>query len=125
MPTILIVDDNALVRSALCELFKNCFQSIQCGEAENGAEALVKAEELRPDLILLDFSMPVMNGLEAAKILNELLPGVPVFLVTAHCTEATVQAALQVGVRGVFSKHHDLTPLVAQARQAFEAAAGV
>jgi len=68
LPTILIVDDHAVVRTAVRGLFESCFESIVCGEAENGADAIVKAKELEPDLIVLDVSMPVMNGLEAAKI---------------------------------------------------------
>lgn len=51
-----------------------------CGEAENGKEAIEKAQELRPELIVLDLSMPIMNGLEAARILKQLMPGVTVIM---------------------------------------------
>ena len=125
MPTILIVDDHALVRSAVRDLFESRFTAIQCAEAENGADAVVKAEELKPDLIVLDVSMPVMNGFEAAKILHEMLPAVPLFLLTAHYMEATVQAALQIGIRAVFSKYQDLAPLVTHARAVFGAASSL
>ena len=60
--TILIVDDNAYIRRALCEQFKRESGFEVCGEAENGKEAIAKALELHPDLIVLDLSMPVMNG---------------------------------------------------------------
>lgn len=116
LPTILIVDDHALIRTAVREMLESCFESIACREAENGAEAIIKAQELKPDLIVLDVSMPVMNGFEAAKILHQILPEVPVFLLTAHYVEATTQAAVQVGIRAVFSKSADLTPLLTQAR---------
>jgi two-component system alkaline phosphatase synthesis response regulator PhoP len=86
---------------------------------KNGADALLKAEELHPDLIILDLSMPVMNGFEVAKILRDTLPAVPIFLLTANHMEATVQAALQVGIRAVFSKHQDLAALVMHARAVF------
>lgn len=122
MPTVLIVDDHAPIRSAVRELFESCFPAVRCGEAENGAEAIAKAKELKPDLIVLDVSMPVMNGFEAAKILRKLLPSVPVVFLTAHYMDATVQAALQVGVHDVFSKQNDLTPLVAHARAVFSEA---
>jgi chemotaxis response regulator CheB len=59
---VLIVDDNASIREALCELFKREADFAVCGDAENGKEAIEKAKELRPDLIVLDLSMPVMNG---------------------------------------------------------------
>ena len=63
--TILIVDDSAYIRRGLCELFKREVDFEICGEAENGREAIAKARELHPDLIVLDLSMPVMNGLDA------------------------------------------------------------
>jgi DNA-binding NarL/FixJ family response regulator len=119
MPTILVVDDHAPIRSAVRELFERSFAATRIGEAENGADAIEKAKELKPDLIVLDVSMPVMNGFEAAKILRKILPTVPVVFLTAHDMEATVQAALQVGVHDVFSKQHDLTPLVTHARAVF------
>ena len=74
--TILIVDDNAYIRHALCDLFKREADFEICGEAENGKEAIAKARELHPDLIVLDLSMPVMNGLDAARELKRLMPTV-------------------------------------------------
>ena len=59
--TVLIVDDNAYIRQALCELFKRESDFEVCGEAKNGKEAIARARELHPDLIMLDLSMPVMN----------------------------------------------------------------
>ena len=75
--TVLIVDDNAYIRQALCELFEGEADFEPCGEAENGKEAIAKALELHPDLIVLDLSMPVMNGLDAARELKRLMPTVP------------------------------------------------
>src|SRR5713101_7284608 len=75
--TILIVDDNAYIRPALCGLFKRESDFEVCGEAENGKEAIAKALELHPNLIVLDLSMPVMNGLDAARELKRLMPTVP------------------------------------------------
>jgi DNA-binding NarL/FixJ family response regulator len=116
MPTVLIVDDHAAIRIAVRDLFESSWASIVCGEAENGADALLKAEELQPDLIILDLSMPVMNGFEVAKILHDTLPAVPILLLTTHYMEATMQAALQIGIRAVFSKQEDLALLVTLAR---------
>jgi len=78
--TILIVDDNAYIRRALCEQFKRESGFEVCGEAENGKEAIAKALELHPDLIVLDLSMPVMNGLDAARKLKRLMPAVPLIM---------------------------------------------
>jgi two-component system, NarL family, nitrate/nitrite response regulator NarL len=119
LPTVLIVDDHAAVRAAVRDLFERGVGSVLCGEAENGADAIAKAQELKPDLIVLDLSMPVMNGFEAAKIFREVFPEIPIFMLTAHYMPATEQAALQVGIRAVFSKHQDLTALITQARAVF------
>jgi chemotaxis response regulator CheB len=78
--TVLIVDDNAYIRQALCDLFKREADFEVCGEAENGKEAVAKARELHPDLIVLDLSMPVMNGLNAARELKRLMPTVPLLM---------------------------------------------
>jgi CheY-like chemotaxis protein len=120
MPTVLIVDDHAAIRTALRYLFENRLASIICEEAENGVDAIAKAHELKPDLIVLDLSMPLMNGFEAARILRELFPDIPIFMLTGHYMSATEQTALQAGIRAVFSKHQDLAPLITQARAVFE-----
>ena len=78
--TVLIVDDNAYIRRELCELFKREEDFEICGEAENGKEAIARALELHPDLIVLDLSMPMMNGLDAARVLRRLMPTVPLIL---------------------------------------------
>ena len=68
--TILIVDDNAHIRQTICEAFKRESDLEVCGEAENGKGAIDKALALHPDLIVLDLSMPEMNGLDAARELK-------------------------------------------------------
>ena len=72
--TVLIADDNASVRQSLCELFTREGDFDVCGEAENGREAIDRAQQLHPDLIVMDLSMPVMNGLDAARVLRRLMP---------------------------------------------------
>ena len=67
----------------LCERFQREADLVVCGEAENGKEAIEKAQQLRPELIVLDLSMPVMNGLEAARILRRLMPSVPLIMYSA------------------------------------------
>jgi DNA-binding NarL/FixJ family response regulator len=116
LPTILIADDHAAIHSAIRAGFESYSGFVVCGEAENGADAIIKAQELRPDLIVLDLSMPVMNGIETAKALRQMLPTVPVFVLTAHYSKTAEEAALDVGIRAVFSKYQDLTLLILQAR---------
>jgi len=69
--TILIADDSIFIRKALCNLLEREEDFDVCGEAKNGKEAIEKAKELHPDLILLDLSMPVMNGLDATRVLKQ------------------------------------------------------
>jgi len=74
---ILIVDDSAVVRKTLRQTLEWQKGWEVCGEAANGRDGIETAQRLKPDLVLLDFSMPVMNGLEAARELKRLLPYVP------------------------------------------------
>ena len=71
---VLVVDDNAVIRHALCEVFTSEEGFDVCGEAENGRDAIEKAQALQPDLIVMDLSMPVMNGIDAAHALKTLMP---------------------------------------------------
>jgi YesN/AraC family two-component response regulator len=77
---VLIVDDNYSVRQALIEIFKREADFDVCGEAGNGHEAIRVAQLLSPDLIVLDLAMPVMNGLDAARMLRRLMPAVPLIM---------------------------------------------
>ena len=120
MHTILIVDDHAAIRLAVRELFESGLESVICGEAENGAEAIRKTRELKPDLIILDLTMPVMDGFQAAKAIRQLFPAVPILMLTAHYMETTKQAAQLAGIHAVFSKHQDLSSLLAHARTVLE-----
>ena len=78
--TILIVDDNFYIRREVGKLFKREEGFEICGEAENGKEAIAKALKLHPDLIVLDLSMPIMNGLDAARELKQVMPTVPLIM---------------------------------------------
>ena len=93
-----------------------------CGEAENGREAVEKARELNPDLIILDLSMPIMNGLTAAPVLRRMMPAVPIILFTLHENNAVEREALSVGVSAVVSKSASMKTLVHQAEDLLAAA---
>jgi two-component system nitrate/nitrite response regulator NarL len=82
--TILVADDNPYIRKALCRLFETEEDYDLCAQAENGKQAIELALQCRPDLIILDSSMPVMNGLEAARQLKRLMPSVPIILFSLH-----------------------------------------
>lgn len=112
---VLLVDDNADVRTAVRRLFNSHAVFEVCGEAEHGREAVEKAPSLRPDLIILDLSMPVMNGLEAAPLLSKILPNVWLILFTAHDGNEMQQQSRAAGIHAVVPKSKATTHLVAQA----------
>jgi two-component system, chemotaxis family, chemotaxis protein CheY len=117
--TILIADDSLFIREALCKFFEQQDFSV-CGEAENGKEAIDKAQELHPDLILLDLSMPVMNGLEATRVLKRMMPEVPVIMYSAYADSSTEKAARSAGVRALVSKSENISVLLGKAHSALE-----
>ena len=115
--TILIVDDNAYVRRGLCELFKRESDFEVCGEAENGKEAIDKALTFHPDLIILDLSMPVMNGLDAARELKRLMPTVPLIMYSGFGDVFGEQQARLIGISELVSKSQPAAILVNKARR--------
>src|SRR5438309_2042607 len=114
--TVLVVDDNALIRQALCEMFKREADFEVCGEAENGREAIEKAQQLHPDLIVMDLSMPVMNGIEAASILKSLMPTVPLIIFSEYSYVFSEKEARTAGVSALVSKSDHASVLVGKAR---------
>ena len=120
MPTVLIVDDSDSVRIAVRALFEAEPGFSVVGEAVNGMDAINKADELAPDLIVLDLSMPIMNGLEAAEALKSTTPSTPIFILTAHGGPEVDRAARAAGVDAVFSKgSDDMDKMIASARTTF------
>jgi PAS domain S-box-containing protein len=101
---ILIADDHELVRQGLRALLA-CRPSWEiCGEAADGREAIEKAAQLKPDIVLLDVSMPRLNGLEAARIIRQESPGCEILIVSQHTPAEMLPSALRVGARGFVSK---------------------
>jgi CheY-like chemotaxis protein len=108
---ILLVDDNALIRG----LVRLCIESRPgfevCGEAADGVEGIEKGRELKPDLIVLDYSMPRINGLQAAEILHQAAPNTPIILLTIYKDAIPIRLARTSGVDSVLSKTEQLTIL--------------
>jgi len=116
MPVVLIVDDDRAFRTALRTLFEQASGFDAFVEAANGLEALEKTKQQLPNLAVVDFFMPGMNGLRLARELKTLEPSLPIFLLTADYDVQLENDALSSGVTAVFSKLDDLAPLVANAR---------
>lgn len=110
--SVLIADDNAFIRQRLGELFSREPDFEVCAVAENGRNATEEAEESHPDLILLDLSMPVMNGLDAARALKQLMPEVPIVMFSIYSDSFTEKEARLAGVSALVSKFEDMSALV-------------
>ena len=106
------MDDNAVVRSLVRQLFELQPDFEISGEAENGRDAIEKAEKLKPDLIILDLVMPVMNGLDAAPLLKQLLPDTPIVLFTQQERSEVERLARAPGIDAVVSKSLAASELV-------------
>jgi len=108
---ILLVDDNALTRG-LIRLFIESRPGFEvCGEAVDGVDGIEKGGELKPDLVVLDFSMPRGNGLETAVGLNEIVPNTPIILLTLYKDAIPIPVARAAGVTTILSKTDELTIL--------------
>jgi two-component system chemotaxis response regulator CheY len=101
---ILIADDNASVRAAMRQVLEGAEHNWEVVEAEDGYEAVAKAQELKPDLIIVDLVMPVMDGLTAAREIVKLLPDVPILMHTLYLSESVGQEAGKIGVRKTVAK---------------------
>jgi DNA-binding NarL/FixJ family response regulator len=112
---ILLVDDSAAIRRGLRREFERAGWVV-CGEATNGREAIVKAEQLQPQVILLDLAMPGINGLTAARRLKRVLPEVQLILFTGHGNLFKSDEANSAGISAVFSKSEPITELLDKAR---------
>src|SRR5919198_303676 len=100
---LLIADDSAILRNALRGLLTR-LGDYEVLESATGTEAVSKAEEFKPDLIILDFAMPGMDGLNASRLLQKRQPEIPIVMFTMHYTEQLCAVAQSAGVRTVVSK---------------------
>jgi DNA-binding NarL/FixJ family response regulator len=108
---VLIADDHDVVRKGVVSILSSGNVEV-CGEAHNGTEAVGKALELLPDLVILDLTMPVMGGFEAAIEICRLLPHTPILFYTIYEGEALIKEAKRIGVRGFVSKNRTTETLL-------------
>jgi DNA-binding NarL/FixJ family response regulator len=113
VPTILIADDAEPIRRNLKAIIAEQDGWLVCGEAVDGPEAVLLAGRLKPDLIILDFAMPILDGMLAARDILKLTPGVQIVLYTLHKNAQLDRAAAKIGIRKVFSKSDDPSELLA------------
>ena len=101
-----------MIRRVIARLLSRDKDLEVCGESSNSAETLLKADELRPDLILLDVSMPGMNGLDAARLLNEKHPALKILIISQHDAHQLLPRALEAGAHGCIDKARIATDLL-------------
>jgi len=102
--SILIVDDSTLVRGLIRSYIEPDAAWRVCGEAENGEVAVEKVKELHPDVVILDFQMPGMNGIEAGRQIGLLAPSTTMVMLTMHDCEQLSKDAQAAGIKEVLSK---------------------
>jgi len=109
---VLIADDHESVRKGVCVILGTRGDIEVCGEASNGREAIDKAKELQPDLIILDITMPVLSGIDAAEVIRTALPHVPILFLSMHQSRQIVAEAKRIGVQGYVRKSEAATTLL-------------
>lgn len=109
---LLIVEDHPLVRHALREVLAEPY--VVAGEASGGQEAVQKALELQPDIVILDVGLPDMNGVAAAQRIKEAAPATQVVILTANVDDVTILRAIEAGVTSIVAKQEE-TPMILQA----------
>jgi two-component system response regulator NreC len=101
---IIVADDHELVRKGVCAVLGSHKNMEVSDEAANGQEAVLKALRLRPDLIIMDVTMPVLDGLSATKQIKESLPQIPVIILSMHDGPEMTRAAQEAGAQGFVTK---------------------
>ena len=112
---VLIADDNEMVRRGIKDLLASEMTWQICGEAKDGADAVQKSRELRPHIILLDISMPQLNGLQAARLLRKDSPEVKILVMSQHDPVQLLPRAIEAGANGCIDKSRigvDLLPAI-------------
>ena len=102
--TVLLAEDHAIVRQGLCSLLRADGHFQVVGEARTGREAVELAQKLRPDVILMDIAMPVLNGLEATRQILAADPAAKVVVLSAHSDDVYVERMIEAGVVGFLEK---------------------
>ncbi len=116
---VLVVDDHELVRRGLKDILRDTGFDV-CGEAENGQEGVEQTLKLKPDLVLLDMSMPVMTGLQAAVAIRRLAPGTKIIMVSMHDSPQMTKEARAAGADAYITKTSAGKELLATMQKLFD-----
>src|SRR6202021_1012766 len=103
---ILIADDHDLMRRGIKGMLQSHPGWEICGEAHTGREAVTKAQELKPDIAILDISMPDLNGVDAARRIRKESPNTEILILSVHYSDQLIRDILEAGGRGYFVRPH-------------------
>ncbi len=117
---VLVAEDHTIVRKGLCSLLEAEAHIEVVGEAENGREALKMVEALKPHVVLMDISMPELNGMDATKRLKKLYPDLKILILSMHADEEYIFETLRAGASGYLVKRSAPTELVKAIKAAYE-----
>lgn len=120
MIRVLVADDHAILRDGIRSLLESQEDIVVMGEAENGADAIEFVRKSPPDIVLMDISMPQMNGLEATRFIRDHFPQVKVLILTQHDNHEYIAPALQAGAAGYVLKRSGSRELLSALRQVHE-----
>lgn len=118
--SILIVDDHDILRGGIRAILEKESDFTVIGEASNGQEAVDKAESKKPDLILMDISMPKLNGLQATLRIKKILPGTKIIILSRHCSQEYVYKSLKSGASGYLIKKSAYSELIPAIRTVYQ-----
>lgn len=116
---VLLAEDHTIVRKGLCSILESDSNIVVVGEASNGNEALAEAKKINPDIIVLDISMPLLNGLEVAWQLSRILPDIKILFLSMHDSEEMVFKSLEAGAKGYILKKAVPDELIAAIKMLF------
>jgi DNA-binding NarL/FixJ family response regulator len=120
MIRVLVVDDHAILRDGIRSILESQDDIVVVGEASNGEEALDFVRKLIPDIVLMDISMPKMNGLEATRLITEQFPQVKVLILTQHDNREYITPALGAGATGYVLKRSGRREMLNALRQVYD-----
>ena len=109
---VLIADDHETVRKGVCAILTSRDDIEVCAEARNGEEAVGFTKELQPDIVLMDFTMPVLDGLEASRQILRTFPKLPILMLSTHRLDTLANAARVIGLRGYITKNESGSSLL-------------
>jgi DNA-binding NarL/FixJ family response regulator len=117
---IVLAEDHTILRAGLKSLLESTQRFMVVGEADNGRDAIRRVAELKPDLVIVDLSMPGLSGIDAIREIKDRYPEVKALVLTVHCEEEYVHASLQAGANGYVLKDATQTELISAAEQVLE-----